>query len=674
MSLEQEMKLANKVEPLYKDEANVPEITIRALIIAVILAVILAASNAYLALKIGVTISASVPASIMAIGILRFFKNSNVLESNIIQTAASAGEGLAAATAFILPAMILLHVWKGFPFFETTVIVIIGGLLGVLFSVPLRRVMLNLPALKFPEGTAIGNVLRASATGAANLKILAWGGGVGALVSFCQTGLRFLSDNVQLWTAAGSSVFGFGFGFSSASLAAGYIIGIEVAISLTVGMVIGWIILIPILGVYVGVPKGMSAYDAVMTLWSHHMRFIGVGTMLVGGVWTLLRLIKPVIKGISTSFKSLGSVAGEAVSVKRTEHDISIKWVLIGTVVFAVLLFFMLEYALSHLNTMHTESWKMHGINVVTIIGVLILGFVVATVCAYFTGLIGSTNNPLSGIIILVVLAFSSMYLLFFGTHIDAGHAHSVAAMVIIVTLAVATIGAISNENLQDLKAGQMVGATPWKQQVMLGVGAIVSAFVLGPVLNLLFNAYGMAGVFPREGMNPANMLAAPQASLMSAVANGVLTHNLEWNMVITGGLIAVAIIFADEFLRRKYNRALPALAVGLGIYLPADVMVPIVVGGVVNYLVNNRLRRDKRSTSAGDGEHHQKGILLACGIVAGSAIMGVVLAIPFVIKGSSDALSIVSASFKPIAEVLGTLVFLGLCTWMYRTGISKAD
>lgn len=546
MSLKQKMSEATQVKPLYGDNDHLPEITIRALIIAIILAVILAASNAYLALKIGVTISASVPASIMAIGILRFFKNSNVLESNIIQTAASAGEGLAAATAFILPAMLLLHVWKGFPFFETSVIVVIGGLLGVLFSIPLRRVMLNLPALKFPEGTAIGNVLRASATGAANLKLLAWGGGIGSLVSLSQTGLKFLSDNLQLWTTAGSTVCGFGFGFSSASLAAGYIIGVEVAISLAVGLAIGWLVLIPILGAHFGVPQGMSAYDAVMSLWSQHLRFVGVGTMLVGGVWTLVRLIKPVLEGVAVSFKSL-SKDGMKQGNKRTEHDISIKWVLIGTVVFAVLLFFVLESVLAHINTIHIAAWKMHGINVITIVGVLVLGFIVATICAYFTGLIGSTNNPLSGIIILVVLAFSSMYLLFFGTHIDAAHARSVAAMVIIVSLAVATIGAISNENLQDLKAGQMVGATPWKQQVMLGVGVIVSAFVLGPVLNLLFNAYGMAGVFPHPGMNHANMLAAPQASLMAAVAKGVLTHNLQWDMVITGGLIAATIIVVDE-------------------------------------------------------------------------------------------------------------------------------
>jgi putative OPT family oligopeptide transporter len=233
-------------------------------------------------------------------------------------------------------------------------------------------------------------------------------------------------------------------------------------------------------------------------------------------------------------------------------------------------------------------------------------------------------------------------------------------------------MGSISNENLQDLKAGQMVGATPWKQQIMLAIGVVVSAFVLGPVLNLLFNAYGMGGVFPHPGMNPENMLAAPQASLMAAVAQGVLTHNLEWNMVAIGAVLAVIVIIVDEYLRR-HGRCLPALAVGLGIYLPPEVITPLIVGGVISSLVKRQLKKSGRPLTPEEG-HHQKGILLACGLVAGSAIMGVILAIPFVIKGSSIALSIVSAGFAPIADVLGLLAFVALCVWIYRTGLSKAE
>lgn len=659
-----------KVAPLYGPDVSLPEFTIKSIVLSIILALVLAASNAYLALKIGTTISASVPASIMAIGILRFFKNSNVLESNLIQTAASAGEGVAAASAFILPAMVLLGVWQSFPLWETAVVVIVGGILGVLFSIPLRRVMLNLPTLKFPEGTAVGNVLRISANGSGSLKVISWGGLMGGLVSLFQSGLRVLSDSVQLWTGMGSTVFGCGIGFNAASLAAGYIIGIEVAVSLLVGLIVGWLVLIPILGAHLGLPAASSLYDSVMDLWSNHLRFVGVGTMLVGGVWTLLRLLRPVWEGVRTSFTGLAHQQRADGRLPRTERDIAGKWVILGTLVFSVLLYFLLRHVIDEVS-MNGMTEGLVGLTIAVIVGVLVLGFVVATVCAYFTGLIGSTNNPLSGIMILVILAFSIFFLIYFGEGLS-GHTKHVAAMVIMVSLVVATMGSISNENLQDLKAGQMVGATPWKQQIMLAIGVVVSAFVLGPVLNLLFNAYGMGGVFPHPGMNPENMLAAPQASLMAAVAQGVLTHNLEWNMVAIGAVLAVIVIIVDEYLRR-HGRCLPALAVGLGIYLPPEVITPLIVGGVISSLVKRQLKKSGRPLTPEEG-HHQKGILLACGLVAGSAIMGVILAIPFVIKGSSNALSIVSAGFAPIADVLGLLAFVALCVWIYRTGLSKAE
>lgn len=654
-------------KPLYGPEVKLPEITFRAIVISILLALLLAASNAYLALKIGTTISASIPASIFAIAILRAFKDSNVLESNIIQTAASAGEGIASSTAFVLPAMIILHVWRDFPYWETSLIVLVGGLLGVLFSIPLRRVMLNLPQLKFPEGTAIGNVLRISSSGGNHIKLLAWGGGVGGLVSLCQTGFQVLSDNLQLWTISGTTILGCGFGFSSASLAAGYIIGIEVAISLLAGLVIGWMMVLPWLGWHLGIQHDISAYQFVMNLWSEHLRFVGVGTMLVGGVWTLMRLLKPVAHGLKASFSGL-SKANRADKPIRTEHDLSFMWVIVGSLVLIVAMYFMLSYVLHEVHVTHQHHIITSAI-LVTLVGVILLGFMVATICAYFTGLIGSTNNPLSGIVIIVVLIFSAIYLMFFGAHSSSEIAH-VASAVVLVSLAVATIGSISNENLQDLKAGQMVGATPWKQQVMLAVGVTVSAFVVGPILNLLFHAYGMGGVFPHPGMDPNNMLAAPQAGLMAAVARGVLTHHLQWGMVGIGGGIAVVIIIIDTWLRSHKGFALPALAVGLGIYLPPDVIMPIIFGGVVSYLVKRNLKA--RNGGKAPSEHHQRGVLLSCGMVAGSAIMGVILAVPFVIEGSSNALALVSSGFVPYANALGVLVFLGLCVYIYRVGISK--
>lgn len=656
------------VEPLIPATIKLPELTVRAIIIAIILAVVLAASNAYLALKIGMTISASIPASVMALGILRFFKNSNVLESNIIQTAASAGEGVAAAVSFILPAMIVLHVWKGFSYWETTLVSMLGGVLGVLFSIPLRRVMLDLPQLRFPEGTAIGNVLITSTKKGSFMQYLVYGGSAGAFVSLSQSGFKFLSDTVQAWTFWGNSLLGMSFGLTPATIAAGYIIGIEVGITMLVGLLIGWVLCLPLIGITLGVGSHVSAFTAAMDIWSKHLRFIGVGTMLIGGIYTLLRLLRPVIEGLKLSFATLGKGAGDLSGsrILRTDKDIAIHWVIASVLVIAVCLYVLFIRTLLDFHLLQVSMVYLLFVTFITLIYVLLIGFILAAICGYFTGLIGSSNNPLSGILIIALILLSLLYLGLF----DVNKAPlQVAAVVILIATVVATVASISNENLQDLKAGQMVGATPWKQQVMLGVGVVVSTFIIGPVLDLLFKAYGMAGVFPRAGMDKSQMLAAPQASLMAAVVNGVLLHKLDWDMIFIGFVVAIVIIFVDEFLRRKYNHRLPALAVGLGIYLPPEITTPIILGTFINYLVRRSGKNKVKIEADKEWQHdlHQRGVLLACGMVAGSALMGVILAILFVMLGSSGAINLVSRGFKPVADILGVIVTLALCYWFYH-------
>jgi putative OPT family oligopeptide transporter len=642
-------------EPLIPASTQLPELTFKVIILSVLLAAFLAAANAYLALKIGSTISASIPASVLAISILRLFKNSNVLESNIIQTAASGGEGIAAAISFILPAMIILHIWNTFPYWEVVLITIFGGVLGVIFSIPLRRVMLNLPSLKFPEGTAVGNVLRASTKSGTQLKLLLQGGLAGALLSLCENGFQFISGSFQAWTRIGrNSVMGIGIGFSPAMLAAGYIIGMEAAMSLLVGLIGGWLIILPILASHhVGFFDG-SAYDFAMKLWSSKLRFVGVGVMLVGGVWTLLRLLGPVITSIKVSFSSLkGYGSGNKITIPRTERDVPFTWVLFGTLFIAILLYGLVMHFMAKTPLHHSHTYLLFA-GAITVFYLLIVGFLLAMICAYFTGLVGSTNNPLSGMLIIALILLGLIYMALFPAHLSSSNGH-VAGLMILVATVVATIAAISNENLQDLKAGQMVGATPWKQQFILVVGVISSAFVVGPVLELLFNAYGIGGVFPHPGMDPRNMLPAPQAGLMAAIATGLRTHNLNWNMILIGCGFAVLIIIADEFLKKR-NTCLPVLAVGLGVYLPPEITTPFIIGGVIGWIARRGAENHERA---------HKGILLACGMVAGAAIMGVLLAIPFVIMGSSDALSIVPSSFVPIANVLGILSVAALCYWM---------
>jgi len=650
-------------QPLIPANKILPEFTIKAIVLSLILAALLAASNAYLALKLGQTISASIPASVLALGILRFFKTSNVLESNLAQTAASAGEGVAAAISFVLPAMIVVHAWIGFPYWETTLVTLVGGLLGVLFSIPLRPILLNLPELSFPEGTAIGNVLKASTQGGAHMKYLAQGGIVGAAISFCQDGLQFISDNWQMWTFTRQSLFGIGIGFSPALIAAGYIVGVQVGLSLLTGIILGWVVVLPLLAMHFHEPHVGSAYDAAMDLWSNHLRFVGVGTMLVGGFFTLAQLAQPIISGFMRSWRAMKHAKNSDDIAPRTERDLPMPYVLSAIGLLALLLLPLISHYILSLGVFN-DTFQVIISTIFSVCYVLVAGFVLATICGYFTGLIGSSNNPLSGVLIIAVILLSLLYLVLFHGYIQTQGTHVVSIVILVITV-IAACASISNENIQDLKAGQMVGATPWKQQLMLAIGVIISALIIGPVLDLLFNAYGIAGVYPRAGMDPSQMLAAPQASLMAAVAQGVIMHHLEWNMIGIGGILAVGTIIADKFLRRK-NMRLPALAVGLGIYLPPEVITPAVIGALINYAV--KLYLNKRVTGKViEDERYGRGVLLACGLVAGSALMGVFLAIPFVIADNSDVLAIVGPNFIMIANLLGMACLVGLAIWLYR-------
>jgi putative OPT family oligopeptide transporter len=659
------------------DNPSVAEITVKAVILAIILTAILCASNIYLALKLGQTIAASIPAAVISMGILRFFRKNNILENNIVQTAASAGEGLASGISFVLPALVMTGYWNYFHYWETVLLSAIGGLFGVLFSIPLRRIMLNYPTLSFPEGKAIGNVLKSKEAGTAQMSKLLQGGVVGGIITLCQTGFKTLSDSVQLWTMAGKSLIGMGIGLSPALIGAGFIIGMQACVALLVGVVLAWLIGAPILGHFYGLPQASNLYDMAMALRAQHIRFIGVGTMLLAGVWTLFKLMKPITSSIAASINSLGQARRNAHLpenvLPRTERDIPFHFVLIGIVGLAILTFFVLAYLLKLEQFSITMHYVLSGFAVLFI---LVIGFFIAAVCAYLSGLVGMTNNPLSGLMISCVLLSSLILLVVMGSMLHTPEAIKAAvAVVLIITTIIAASTAISGENIQDLKAGQMVGATPWKQQVMILMGVIVASCVIGPVLELLFQAYGIGGAFPRAGMNPSQALGAPQAALMAAIAGGAFGHSLPVMDISIGMGIALIAIFVDEYLKKSGKR-LPILAIGIGIYLPPDIPTAVVIGGILNYICKNVIvgrLRDKNDPEAID-KAFGNGILVACGLVAGAALMGVILAIPFVIQGSSDALTLVKESFAPVATVLGVIVTVGLCYWLYKMTCSKVQ
>lgn len=672
---------AHHHSPIIPAHVSLPEITLRVLILGVILTVVLAAANAYLGLKVGTTVSASIPAAVISMGILRFFKNSNILENTMVQIMASVGESLTAGIAFILPALIILHVWDKFNYWQTVITGLLGGGLGVLFTIPLRRALLQDKTLRYPEAVAIGNVLKASASREkGDLHALTTGGIVGAVIALFQSGFEILTDSFQYWVKTPTTILGFGLGLSPALIAAGYIVGLNVALSLLAGIVIGWLAGVPILTWFYGMPAADNANQIADMIWSSHIRYMGVGTMLIGGLWTLCTLFKPVVQSMATSFTTLREIRlGRKAESLRTERDIPMHYVFIAAIILLIPIFFLISHAIIPQNASIPQGFR-YFISGFSTLYILLGGFVFCSIMAYFAGLIGSTNSPVSGLLVSALLVICLIFMGFFS--FQPGWSDQLKEMIgsVVAIGSLVVIGAalaISNDTMQDLKVGEIVGATPWKQQVMLFLGVAVASFVIPPILQLLYNAYGIGGVFPRPGMNPAQMLAAPQAGLMATVAQGAFSHQLQWGMIATGAVIAVICIIVDEILKKNYGTRLPVLAVGLGIYLPLDASVPVVIGGVLAHIIQVRLtslyrHRGRPEVESKIQAHRHRGLLLSCGIVAGASLMGVVLAVPFALKQSSDALRIMPDQYLPFAGVLSILVTLILCAWIYRVVLKQ--
>ena len=502
---------------------------------------------------------------------------------------------------------------------------------------------------------------------------LVMGGAIGAIISLCQTGFGLFASAFSYYVARGSAVYGFGWGYSPALIAAGYIVGPIVSASMFTGVVISWVVGVPVLSYIYGIPH--SAHLGV-AIWSDHLRYIGVGTMLIGGLWRVLTLVKQIYNGIKASFEAMKKSKG-MMDLPRTERDMPINLVFWGLLVMFVLVLIFIYTQVD----MHSLGIGVPTTLIIALVGalfVLFVGFVLCSVSGYFAGLVGSTNNPASGLMVSGLLIMSLiLFVILTIAGVDlTGHTRVVAAAIAIFILTMLASGlTITADTIQDLKAGQIVGATPWKQQVMLVLGCIVSAFVLPLVLQLLFNAYGIGGVFPHPGMDPSKMLAAPQAGLMAAIAKGVFFHNLPWVMIITGAIIAVVAIVIDEFLKVVSDYRFPVLAVGIGIYLPIEISMSVVFGGVLSMLVHRGARKFKKKKKASTTkltESQHNGLLMACGIVAGSTLMGVILAIPFAIFKSSTVLEFVSPDHVGLTNILSIIVTLGMCVLIYKIVCKK--
>lgn len=605
--------LTHDDQPVVPAAVTLPEITVKAVVLSVVLAAVLAAANAYLGLFAGMTVSASIPAAVASMAILRLFKRSNILENNIIQTAASSGEALAAGVIFTIPALLLVGYWSAFDYWQTASIATVGGLLGVLFTIPLRRALIVTARLRFPEGVATAEVLKVAAPAegevvdrsyaAGDFRTLLSAAVLGGAVKFGESGLRLWAESLEGAANIGRTVLYAGLNLSPALLAVGFIIGVNTAVVVLLGGVIGWLLLMPVYGILDGLPPGKTGLAAAMTIWSGQIRYVGIGAMLTGGLWTLTKLREPVWKSLETlrdSYRAAGS--SHPAAIPRTEQDAPLPWIVVPFVL-----------ALLPMAWIYTAVVSSVPIGLLMTAIMALAAFLFSSVAAYMAGLVGSSSNPVSGVTIATIMVASLLLVLFMG----AGHPAGPAATLVIGAV-VCCAAAMGGDNLQDLKTGHLVGATPWKQQIMQVVGVLTGAVVLVPVLSLLQAKYGIGE--PTAG-HP-HPLSAPQATLMASLTRSVFGEGLPWPLVGLGMLIGILVILADRRLEARGSEfRLPVLGVALGIYLPLKLSAAIFLGGVIAALASR--------AAAKRTEPPRRGLLFAAGLITGEALMGIVLAIP---------------------------------------------
>ncbi|EJN00287.1 OPT family oligopeptide transporter [Herbaspirillum sp. YR522] len=662
------------------NSSPLPELTLRGMILGALITVVFTASNVYLGLKVGLTFSSAIPAAVISMAVLRLFAHANILENNMVQTQASAA-GTLSSIIFILPGLVMMGHWHGFPFWQTVGICAGGGMLGVMFSVPLRRVMVVQGDLPYPEGVAAAEILRVGSAEAGGdeqtrrgLRDILFGGALSAGFSLAASGLKLFAENLNLWFAAGASILRLPLGFSLALVGAGYMIGIVSGIAILIGLVIAWGVAVPYLSAVTPRPDGATLASVATGIWSSQVRFMGAGMIGVAAIWTLATLFQPMVAGVKASLSSL-SRRGQG-SGERIDRDLSPTWIIIISLAMIALLAVVF---CSFLSDAPLSAGLFAALVVYAVAFAFIFGFLVAAACGYMAGLIGSSASPISGIGIVAVILVS-LLLLVSGT-VDpllatAAGSKLAIAISLFVTAAIIAVAAIANDNLQDLKTGQLVGATPWRQQLALLIGCVVGALVIAPVLNLLYNAYGFTGVLPRAGMDPAQALAAPQATLMTAIATGIFTRELNWTMLVIGVILGMVLIAIDHLLARRGGVArLPVLAVGIGIYLPPTVSTALFIGAVLGWVIDRQLRR--RALALGvEFEAHasgprQRGILVASGLIVGESLVGVLLAAVIGVTGSDAPLALAGAGFAQASQWLGLLAFALIVALIARRVLS---
>jgi putative OPT family oligopeptide transporter len=642
----------------------IKELTLRGIVLGALITLLFTAANVYLGLKLGITFATSIPAAVISMAVLKFFRDATIQENNIVQTIASAA-GTLSAIIFVLPGLIMVGWWTGFPFWLSVAVIALGGILGVMYSVPLRRALVTGSDLPYPEGVAAAEVLKVGAgVGGAEenrrgLKMI-------ILSSLVSAAYAILAQTKFVATEAARS-FKFGTGatavstsLSMALIGVGHLVGMAVGVAMLVGLIISWFVLVPWQTGLAGLASAADLDTLVGTVFREKVRFIGAGTMGVAAVWTLLRIIGPIIKGVTSAITaSRARRIGGQDSLALTDRDLPIG-IVGGTILASMIPIGLLLSAFA-------QSGPIAAAPALTIVlsllYILVAGAIIAAITGYMAGLIGASNSPVSGVGILTVLGISLVLAGLFGPNIGVDASKSLVAFALFVTAIIFGVATIANDNLQDLKTGQLVGATPWRQQVALVLGVIFGAVVIPPILTILNDAFGFQGA---PGAGP-NALAAPQAALISAIAQGVLGGALDWSLIGLGAAIGVAVVIVDELLRASKRGSLPPLAVGMGIYLPMSLTLLIPVGAAVGYVYNKWAARAPDPAFA-----ERLGVLMATGLIVGESLFGVAFA---AIVGATD-------NDAPLALVkefawavpLGLVAFAGSIAWLYMRTRTEAS
>ncbi|MBM4182614.1 MAG: oligopeptide transporter, OPT family [Gemmatimonadetes bacterium] len=631
------------------------ELTVRGLLLGAAIAAVFTAANIYLGLRAGITIASSIPAAVISMGILRAFNTGTIRENNIVQTVASAG-GTLSAIIFVLPGLVMVGWWRDFPFLQTVLVCALGGTLGVLFSIPLRRALVVNSSLPYPEGVAAAEVLKVGARAdeaPANVMERTRGpfvvlyGACAAAVMQVATYLGAAAPLFERYFRVGSGVSGFSTAFSLALIGAGHLVGLSVGMAMLAGVLIAWAGVIPIYS------AGLAGDIAELAgqVRADKARFIGAGVIGIAAIWSLVTLVKPVYQGLAATMRA----ARSAGAVGSDDRDISVAHIASLSLVCLVAIGWLLHDFVAS-GPLERFGWPLV---VGGVLFTVVVGAFIATVAGYMAGLIGASNSPVSGIGILSIVAASLLLALFIQPQVDAGATNALVAVALFAVAIVFSIATISNDNLQDLKTGQLVGASPWKQQVALIIGVIAGSLVTPVTLNMLNAAYGFPGD-PNRAAIAAEPLGAPQATLISTLARGVLNSDLDWSLIGYGVLIGIAVIVLDQLLGAMKVLRLPPMAVGIGIYLPMDVTMPVIIGAVLGWLYTRSIARSEQSAML-----ERFGVLLASGLIVGESLLGILYAGSIAATGEEAPLAVLSGFAA--APVVGAALFAVLVATSYR-------